>query len=218
MVPSLLRTNVVHRSHQCAKLCVYNDVTAVHDLQERLCSDALLLWRGRARYPLSCPCRRIIAKVPVPIPVPRQDTLWSWSGRRGCVLICERLQLLFGSLFRRLGSLTSAGKAFPQQFRSTKRHPTVNSNWGKQTRAGETWRSVPAPRVLVLSALASSYRAEDRPQLSGSGFASQLAMLVASEEECSRHVPHCHIPPTPLLPRPSPQRLSSAGCASLQCM
>lgn len=112
-----------------------------------------------------------------------------------------------------LGSLTSAGKAFPQQFRSIKRHPTVNINWGKQTRAGETWRSVPAPRVLGLSALASSYGAEERPQLSGSGFASQLAMLVASEEECSRHVPHCHIPPT-LLPRPSPQRLSSAGCAS----
>lgn len=54
--------------------------------------------------------------------------------------------------------------------------------------------------VLVLSALASSYSAEERPQLSGSGFASQLAMLVAwpSEEECSRHVPHCHIPPIPL--------------------
>jgi hypothetical protein len=169
--------------------------------QTRSCS------RGRARYPLSCPCRRILVKVA------RQDTLWSRSWQRGCVLICEGLQLLFGSLFRKLGSLTSAGKAFPQLFRSTKRHPTVNINWGKQTRAGETWRSVPAPRVLGLSALASSYGAEERPQLSGSGFASQLAMLVASEEECSRHVPHCHIPPT-LLPRPSPQRLSSAGCAS----
>lgn len=77
MVPSyLLRTNVVHRSRQCAKLCVYNDVTAVHDLQERL-SDALLLWCGRARYPLLYPCRRIIVKVP------RQDTLWSWCWTRG---------------------------------------------------------------------------------------------------------------------------------------
>ena len=107
-------------SHQCAKLCVYNDVTAVHDLQERLCSDALLLWRGRARYPLWCPCRRIIVKVA------RQDTLWSWSWRRGCTLICEGLQLLFGNLFRELGSLTSAGKAFPQQFRSTKVQETPN--------------------------------------------------------------------------------------------
>jgi hypothetical protein len=32
----VLRTNVVHGSRQCAELCVYNDVTAVHDLQERL--------------------------------------------------------------------------------------------------------------------------------------------------------------------------------------
>ena len=92
-------------SHQCAKLCVYNDVTAVHDLQERLCSDALLLWRGRARYPLLCPCRRIIVKVA------RQDTLWSWSWRGGCNLICEWLQLLFGRFVQEIGFADKRGES-----------------------------------------------------------------------------------------------------------